>query len=382
MNPVKQRYLDAAAASDSVAVTTVEVWTGPTATVVPSKISTLGTTTAGTWSEDETRSPRRQSSLTVESQGLSYDQLVPTKIGDLLHPLTGNELRIFSGYRYPDGTTELAPGGVYRMTKPKVVDTGDKIEISITGNDRAFEVDRRRWTAPYPITTSPTLSAAIHDAMDSRMPGLVYNLAPTTMTVPSITLGTQGASSTPMADLIAMATAGGMELFFDADGVVIMRPVPDPTTSLVVMNFAEGKNCTLTEIDRTLDETMAYNGVIATSSAAGVAVPVQAAVWVTDPNSPLNPAVFGYVPYFYDSPFLTTTAQCTSAATAILQTLLTAYDDTAFTAAQNAALTCGDCLGLVRSRIGISGNYVASAIAMSATPGAPMTVTNRARRSA
>jgi hypothetical protein len=79
---------------------------------------------------------------------------------------------------------------------------------------------------------------------------------------------------------------------------------------------------------------------------------------------------------------ITTTAQATAVATAMLQLYLTAYDDVGFTAVQNAALACGDCITLVRSRVGVVGNYVMSQISMSADVTAAMTVTNRAQRSA
>ncbi len=385
MNNVSDRFLAAAVAGNQTAVTTAEVWTGPTATQGPAKVVALGSVTGGTWSEDETRSPRRQSSLTVESRGLTYDQLVPVNIGDLLHPLTGNEIRIFSGYRFSDGTEELAPQGVYRMTKPKVIDTGDKVEITITGNDRSSEIDRRGWTAPYPITTGPTLDQAIHDLIDSRMPGLTYNLTPSPYVVPPITLGTQssnGSGGPFSTDAVALATAGGMEVFFDSTGTVTLRPIPDPTTSAIALEFAEGPRCTVIEFDRVLDETQTFNGVVASGTGSGTTAPVQSAVWVTDPASPLNPSTFGYVPYYYSSPLLLTTAQCTAAATGILQTMLTAFDDTAIQAVQNPALCAGDCIGLARARIGLSGSYAASQVSMSAAVGTAMTVTNRARRAA
>lgn len=377
--------LAAALASDQRVVTVVEVWTGPTATAQPAKIRDISANvTVATWTEDESRSPRWTCSVTIESQGRPTDDLVPLAGGDLLHPLSGNEIRIFHGFRFPDGSQELAPCGVYRISKPQINDDGTKVEITINGNDRSVEVDKRRWTNPYPITTTPTVDAAILAGMQDRFPGLTYNLTPTTLTVPQITLGTQGSSSSggPMADFIQLATAAGMELFFDDVGVVTLRPVPVPTQAPVAMGFVEGSTCTMVSITRTLDETKTYNGVVATSSAAGTAAPISASVWVSDPTSPLNPATFGYVPYFYTSPFITTGPQATSAATAILQTLLTAYDDTAFTAVGNAALRCGNVIAITRARSGVTGNFVASQITMSSDPTQLMSVINRARRAA
>jgi hypothetical protein len=138
----------------------------------------------------------------------------------------------------------------------------------------------------------------------------------------------------------------------------------------------------MSQVQRVLDETQTYNGVVATSSTAGVQFPVQEIVWVTDPTSPLNPATFGYVPYFYTSPLFTTAAQAIAAATALLQLMLTAYDDISFTAPNYAPLRCGNAVAVTRSRMRIADTYCVSQITMSSDPTQPMTVTCRARRTA
>lgn len=381
MNPVSDEFLAAAASAEATQISKVEVWSGPP--TVPGWLADLGTVTAGTWTEDETRSPRRTMSLTIQSLGVGLDDLVPNQDTSLLNPLTGNELRIFSGFRYADGTEEFTPGGVYRMTKPAMIDTGDAVTITITGNDRAAEITRRGWTEPYPISGAPTLDSAIHDALDSRMSGLTYNLEATSYQVPPISFGTQlgNGSVDPMADIISLAQGGGMEVFFDANGVVVLRTVPDPTTGLVVAEFTEG-GYVLLETTRTLDETQTKNGVIVIGNGAGLAAPIQEAVWVTDPGSPLNPAVFGYVPDYLVSSTITSSAQAIAAGTARLQILLTEYDDTAFSAPSNPALAAGDCITVARTALGLNGSYAASAISNSIDVTQAMAVTNRARRTA
>lgn len=386
MNNVTQRYLDMTMSTNQgTVITKAEVWTGPTASRQPSRLADLGTVDlSSSWNEDELQSPRRNASFLIRSRGIDYDDLVPVNDDSLLNPLTGNEIRIFHGYRYSDGTEEVTPCGVYRMTKPASVANGT-VAITLTLADREWEIARRAWTDPYPITGSPTIDSAIHDAMDNRMPGLTYNFETTDFVVPDTVLGTQpGSGTTPMADFHTMAAAGGMEVFLDSSGVATLRTVPDPTTSPVVAYFLEGPNGTanLLETDFTLDETETYNGVIVISNGAGTGLPIQEAVWVTDPSSPLYPDVFGFVPYFLVNNLITTSDQAIAAGTALLQTLLRSFDDTAFTAVPNAAMGCGDGLLLRRHMIGVDGTFAASAIGMTADPQQPMTVTNRARRSA
>jgi hypothetical protein len=393
MNNVSANYLAAAIASNQIIAVKFEVWTGPSATMAPSRIRDITQyVTRASWGEDETASPRSTCTVTLESQGLGLDNLVPQVSGDLLHPLSKNELRIFAGFTYTVNglpTTEYAPQGVFRMSKPKIVDDQSKVEITITGNDRASEIERRKWTAPYVISGAPTIDQAVHSLLASKMAGLTYSLEPTTFTVPDTTLGTQGSASGagPMSDAIKLCKAAGQEVFFDAQGVVVSRTIPDPTTAVVNLTFIEGATCTMSSLQRILDETQTYNGVVVTSSTPGTAFPVTATVWVTDPASPLNPLTYGYVPYFYSSPLVTTYAQAVAAATSLLQTLLTAFDDTSFTASPNPALRAGDCLQLTRARVGVSNTYAASQISFTydsgpTAPVQPMSVTNRARRSA
>ena len=95
--------------------------------------------TAGQVVEDETASIRRTCRLT-----LNDPSLVPSQIGDLLHPLSGNELHIFRGVWLPGAAApELAPLGVFGMSQPTTDDSGDQIVITVNGNDRSASITAR-----------------------------------------------------------------------------------------------------------------------------------------------------------------------------------------------------------------------------------------------
>ena len=340
-----------------------------------------------TWSENETQSPRRAGSLTLESQGLQRDGLIPQTIGDLLHPLSGNEIRIFQGYAWSDGTSEVVPCGVYRISKPTITDDDTKTEIVITLNDRASEVSRRSWVSPYVISGAPTIDQAILAGMESIWPGLTYNLEPSTNTIDDITFGTQGYGATantsaqdPMADFIGLCTPFNMELFFDESGIVVLRTIPVPTTVAVGLVFQEGVTCTMAEAAREFDETMAYNGVVATSTAPGVEFPVQETAWITDPDNPFNPDNYGAeVPYFYSSPYIITDADAIAAAMSQLQIIMTAYDLVSFSAVMNASLKCGDGVRIIRARLGLDNAYCVTQTSFSSDVTQAMQVTLRSQ---
>lgn len=379
------RFLSTALAADQTAITLVQVWSEPTATMAAAFVADITkycTPTGLTWGENETQTPRRTGSLTLESQGLLKDGLIPKKIGDLLHPLSGNEIRIYQGYTWSDGTSETYPCGVYRISKPTTTDNDKQAEIVITLNDRAAEVTRRSWTVPYVISGAPTIDAAIAAGIATVWPGLTLNLEPSTYTVPDVTFGTQGMTSPqdPMADFIGMATDNGQELFFDENGVLVLRTIPDPTTVAIALVFEEGPFCTVDEVAEEQDETEAYNTVVVTSSAPGVEFPIQITVSITDPDNPFNPTNYGaVVPYFYTSPLILTDDQATAAGLAQLLMLMSAYDLVSFSAVMNASAKCGLGIQLVRARLGINETFCITETSFSSDVSQEMQLTLRSR---
>ena len=385
---VTPSFLAAAVSGDQYMVTEAEIWTDPTHSGGAQYLASLGTVTAGSVTEDESQEIRRTCQVTIASQGLSHDQLVPVKQGDLLHPLSRNELRLFRGFAYPNNTVELAPLGVFRMSKPVVADTGSSLTVQINGNDRSMRVTQSGWVNPYTIPNNTPIDAAIRAALDSRFPGLQYNLIPSGFLLPATNFGTQVGTgqNDPWLDMQNLAISGGYELFFDAMGIVTLRVVPDPVSSppsgLMFSADIGAVNPVTMQVGKTIDETQTFNGVVASSTASNLATPIQQTVWVTDPTSPVFPQTFGYFPSFYQSPLINSAAQAVAAAHAKLQKLLTALDETTFTAVPNPALNAGDIIQVTDTRIGTNNYYAASQIVMPLDPGTAMQVTCRARRTA
>jgi hypothetical protein len=352
---------------------------------------------AGSITVDETQQVRRKATLTIPSRGLAFDDLVPVNAGDLLHPASMNELKLYRGWQFLDGSQLLYPQGVFRTSTPAVSDTGDSILIGLNGLDRSSVISRQTWQAPYSIASGTNLGTAVEGVLNDRwpsaLPPLVFNFAPTALTVPATVFGANpGSQNDPFADALSLAIAAGMELFFDVNGHVVMRPVPDPTTAPVLWKYMEGDGGSapvpFNAAGRTLDETSTYNGVQAIGNAVAGS-PVQVTVWDTDPDSPTY-----YLGDWGQTPFQLTTslipapgqstpaaeAQLTAMAQAQLQLILGVLDDTTFTAVPNPAMVEGDCLQLVRARIGIDDTYVASSFNMPLDVGTLMTVANRPRR--
>lgn len=389
--PVSARFIQTLMGTDQKRISTAEIWNGN------KPLAGLGTVTDGSVSIDVTQPIRRTMTATVVSQGLEMDDLVPTGARSLLNPASGNELRLFRGFEYDDGTQELCPLGVFRMTRPTVADTGDGITISITGNDRSFLIGRRTWTDVFPIHAGTDLRTAVQNLLQSRGKngdlatelGLRYKFASTPgVTVPSTTFGaTLASSNNPWQDAISLAVVGSFELFFDEVGDPVMQLIPNATLPSSSFPFAyqEGDNCTYVNIQRALDETQTNNGVIVVGVGSGGA-PVTAEVWDTDPSSPLwYMGPWGKQPYIYQTALVPSAGQSTGGAQAqalkmaqtIYRQVHTLLDIPSFNAVPNPALLESDILHLVRARIGLDAPYVCGQITMPLDTATLMTVTAR-----
>lgn len=351
--------------------------------------------TGGSVVEDETAAVRRVLTLT-----LNDPTLMPAQPTDLLHPLSGNEIYVWRGVKV-NGATELAPLGVFRLSKPQASDTGASWTFTITANDRSSEISLHPWTNPYTTAAGQTIHTAIKGIINSRWPGpaLTFNLFPSTITVPpGFTLGIQYTSdgtqsesgstsgnNDPWADCRALALTAGCELFFDRLGIVVMRPIPQPGTQADAASFVEGPGCTVLSGTRTLDESTFANqiilvgtGVVVTNSdgSKSPGAPVVATASSSDPNYGIG-GPLGTRPRFVIDETISTTGDAQVAANAQLAIAMKLADATAVTAVDNPALDAGDQVELVRARLQVDADYIVQSVTHPLDASTAMSVTNR-----
>jgi len=387
----------AAMQSTCVVATRAQVW-NPQGTLEGDISYAVPDSGAGSVTENETASVRRTATLTLTDLSL-----VPVAPTDLLNPLTGNEIRLARGIVAPGAPQpEWVPHGVFRLSKPTIADNGSQLTIALTLNDRSSQIAIAKWTGPYTAAAGLPVGQAIQGIINSRWTGppLQYNLAPSTVTVPTGTVlgvqftstgvqaetGSQGGGNNPWADCVQLALAAGCELFFDRAGVVVMRPVPEPGSSPTVATFAEGVGCTMSTATRALDSTKFYNGVIVVGTGASMAnsgggsspaAPVSAAAWSTDPmlgpNGPL-----GARPDFIVDQTVSTVAEAQAVADAQLSLVMQTLESTSFSAVDFTTLDAGDQVQLTRGRMGMNSAYIVSTVVHPLDVATQMQVTNRA----
>jgi hypothetical protein len=289
--------------------------------------TSYGGVLSGSIEVERTTVRRRLSGLTVLDPDAMLTRTVAEGGIGWLTPW-GNELRVWRGIEYDDGTQEMVPLGTF-----SIWDIDESFpEVSVTGYDRARTLNAMRFTQPYYIDRGTPLTTAVQQIIETRWPfgDLAYNFAETSFTTPSIMFEEQDEPWTRATK--RLAAAGGYDLHFDPMGDVVMRPEPVTGTELqAVEEFREGADSVrLPGTSRSRSLESRYNGVIVTvespDNVAAGAGTLRAEVWDDNPASPTYRGTWGERPRWYSNPWITTTDQAQAAGAGVLRSELGATD--------------------------------------------------------
>jgi len=262
---------------------------------------------------------RRTCEVTL-STDRTADNMVPDNDYDLLTPF-GNELRLYRGIEYSNGTQEFIPLGVFVITDVAISDRADGVAMKVSGEDRALIVSRSKWLQPYQMVAG-TLEASITALLQSRYSDVQVSFPTTGVSIGQVILGADKAND-PWKDAVQICELVGYDLYFDVTGVVTMNQFPTLDGAVVVATYEEGNGTTITELDRTISTKETFNGVIYTVTGTQVSTPIKVTVWDEDSTSPTYRfGKFGQVPIFITSSLVSTTAAATTAATNLLYTYI------------------------------------------------------------
>lgn len=304
MYPTSASYR-AAVRTSHVAVAAAEVWRGS------QKLLDLDVAD-GSVTVSVTQASRRtcQVSLFVERG----NALVPSTAFDAITPF-GNELHLYRGVQFADGTREMVPLGVFVMTQVSFTENASGITIAISGTDRSIRVARNLWLEPYQVEAG-SLSDALTGLLQNRWPGIDLALPDANISVEQQVLG-QESGSDPWKDAVYLAEIAGYDLFFDQAGVCVMQPFPSADSASVVATFSDSDVLlNLARQDTTQDT---YNGVVYMVESSWLLTPFRVEVWDEDPASPTyRYGSFGQVPRVVSQSAITDTNEATSAAAALL----------------------------------------------------------------
>lgn len=304
---------------------------------------TLDTVTAGQVTLDQTAASRGRADLTLAVDPTA--DLIPDDATDPLAPY-GDEMRVYRGVTYPDATVELVSLGIFRLDEVTVSDSGENLELRVSGLDRSARVIDARFETSGQIDAGTNVTTAIQTLLTSI--GInALDLDATSHTTP-LTAYEAGGDRWALAQ--DLAKAAGMDLYFDGDGVCVMRQITLAADNPVA-TLSEGDDGVLLTATRSWTRAGAFNAVIATGEKAADTAPPSGIAKDLNPASPTYYlGRFGQVPRFYSSPLLTTDAQCADAAASILAREIGTTQTIDFGAIVNPALEPGDVATITRER--------------------------------
>lgn len=163
----------------------------------------------------------------------------------------------------------------------------------------------------------------VGQSLDAIVRAIALNGGVTKVNVPttgkSLTSDIFFDGGSPRWDAIAkLANDYGYELFFDAMGVLIMRPFVDPTTAPISYTFATGSSGNLGSYELKTNDTRIFNHVVVKGS-GNSSLPVYGYAENTEPSSPTRIARIGRRTMVYDSKFISDSNSATALAVALLK---------------------------------------------------------------
>lgn len=346
MQPTSDAF-NAAMASDVINVAQrLDLYTSGLTSIVATDLQLVG----GSVTEDRTASNRRVCTLNVLDDSRF---LIPAFTGSNRVQPGPLEAVVSRGVNYPDGTTELVQLGVFRVALSDVTDTGGGPTLAITGYDRSRTVQRAKLTTLYYIPAGTGYITAAQTLVDNRLPfnvpvnKIVESVQPTTTASPLIYLETDD----PWAHVVELATAVGCEIFFDRNGSLHVRDIPDPTANAPVFQFVDGDTCVVTSFEHVLSDDPGVNAVTMIGNDPGNASGIPRATVVdavpTSPTYYFGP--YGQVPETITDPTLITSAQCQVAAAARLRQHLGLTETVTLATVPNPALDVSDVVQVTRA---------------------------------
>lgn len=307
---------------------------------------------------------------------LTIPDMVPSTAKSLL-AVYGNELAVWRGVKYGDGTKEMIRLGIFR------IDTADSTEpgraVRITGQDRSATVSDARLEAPYVQAAGVNYATAVQNLIAAGGGFFGFQLSIPTFTTPAVVVQEQ---ADRWATAQSWVQAYGHEIYFNGDGVCVSFSEPS-LLGIPVYSIDEGPGGVLVDVSTGWDRVGIYNRVIAVGSNPSASAIYRGVATDNDPSSPtFYGGGFGRVPTFYDSPLISSDAMAQSSADSVLRRVLGQTQAVRFDSVVLPFLEPGDLINVTRASLPINADaHLIETLTIPLTAGGVMSGTTRTRRS-
>lgn len=285
--------------------------------------------------------------------------------------------------KQPTGTetyNEEVPLGVFVITEVNIEESGKGVKMEIHGVDRSIRVQKASWIQPFGIASGTNLATAIAYVLTDRYPDVQMDFASVSTTLPTTVLGL-GGSNDPWSDAQRLALAGGLELFFDGNGVAVLRQVQDPTTVSPAETYLEDEEAMILQVKRRLSTDTTFNGVVVTAEGSKTKPPLRVAAFDEDPASPTyRYGPFGDRPTFVSSQAITSVAMAGAVAVAQLAKVRGAEENVDWGQICDPSLDAEDVILLENTGTRLSKVMMIDKVTIPLHPKDPMSATARTVR--
>ncbi|WIC88892.1 minor tail protein [Rhodococcus phage Shagrat] len=293
------------------------------------------------------------------------NELVPEGESGVLTPF-GTEVRPYRGVRYADGTEEVLPLGVFRISRSRFQESSGAnaagTRISLELFDRSRVVSRDKFINPYQIPQGTNVIVAIKLILGRTFPDIEYDAisSPLATTAPIV----YTTSDDPWVAVTDLATSVGCEIYFDVNGWVVIAP-PTDIDALPAPDFeyVEGPRSTMVDLSREFSDEPGFNGVIVTGESHSDELPaVRAEAWDMEPSSPTyRYGPYGEVPQFTTDNNVKTVDDAQKVADSLLKGMIGFSSQLSVSSWTNPALEAGDVVQVVREKMHVAGLYAVDA---------------------
>lgn len=274
-----------------------------------------------------------------------------------------NEISLYRGIRFDDGTSEPCPLGVFGIQTALSVGSAAGPIIAVTAIDRSKRLDVNLSHGRSFLAGTPW-SEVFSGLSDES--GIVYEKAygdaVVSSTSPALVFN---AGDNIWQQIQTAASSLGCWAYFDTAGVFTVIEVPDPDGQPIDWEYGHGANAMFVGSTRQLaledGSQKAYSHAVVTSQVHGTNAPLRSDAFDNNPLSPtyyLGP--FGDRPVFDSnvSSFVSTQAQCDAAAAALLRRNYGLLERVTLQAAPNPALEGGDVVQIADPNTDTNGVYI------------------------
>ncbi|MFJ3948973.1 DUF5047 domain-containing protein [Streptomyces libani] len=294
---------------------------------------------SGTVTADRGAACRRTCSIVIPDPSL-----IPRTERDKVS-VYGSYVVLRRGMDLGGGQREMIPLGQFRIDDI----SGDVHTGPVTLGGKSFEayLSDDKFTAPTTTRGYGLVSTAIGYLVSSSMPSLVLDT--TRLVDTACGVATWDVEGDRLEAIREVARAAGCEVYCNADGALVVAPLPDPLLTMPVWEIRTGARGNMIKAERSMTSQNVYNGVLARGeNSESDSGPVSALVTDDDTSSPTYwGGPFGHRPRFISSSTLTTTGACQAAATYELASARRPNATADLSALPNPALEPGDVIRAV-----------------------------------